>query len=370
MQLPGRPIHRGGVTLDGLLPRNGIEMLANAQFTGANNNQNLGPYVSVSFGVSHKFGPGQLTLFENNAFNTYAGDFASDAFAAPRALSNGLPFLTAATPLTPRTIFLSYSAAIGGPAPGSSFRALSGARIAAAPQPTPSGRPRQGPRLTSYPPPAGTDPLSLAAQRPGCAADQQTAAKPVLDALRAYVVAYEAGATPPPIPNVTVTSHKNPNGSATAYYLELRANLPRPPGAQGGGASADGARAPRVRTGAPGGGGGFGGGGGPGGFPGGEGAPGGEVIAQPNAANGQAGQVDNAAARRAFQAYAALPEVRAYRGFTGCTYITLLSASDAKAKGIVPENGRPGMFYVPGTGLVFVQALQLPQGGGSLRQGK
>ena len=108
-----------------------------------------------------------------------------------------------------------------------------------------------------------------------------------------------------------------------------------------------------------------------GGFPGAEGAPGGgEVVAQPNPANPQAGQADNTAARRAFQAYANSPEVRAYRGFTGCTYITMLSASDAKAKGIVPDNGRPGMYYVPATGLVFVQALQLPQGGGSLKQGK
>jgi hypothetical protein len=196
----------------------------------------------------------------------------------------------------------------------------------------------------------------------------------VLEALRAYVTAYEAGATPAPISNVTITPHKNAAGSTTAYFLELRANLPRPPGAQGGNNNADGARAPRARSGAPGGGtpgGGAPGGGGPpgmpGGIPGAEGAPGGEVVAQPNPQGGQGAQVDPAV-RRAFQAYAALPEVRAYRGFTGCSYVTLMSASDAKAKGIVPENGRPGMYYVPGTGLVFVQALQLPQGGGSLKQ--
>jgi hypothetical protein len=372
MQLPGRPIHRAGVTLDGLLPRSGIEMLANAQFTGANNNQNLGPYVNVSFGVSHKFGPGQITLFENNAFGTYAGDFASDTFAAPRVLSNGLPFMTAATPLTPRTIFLSYSAAIGGPAPGPAFNSLGrGARVAAAPQPTPSGRPRQQ-RLTSYPPPAGVDPLSLARDRPGCTADLQTAGQPVLAALQAYVTAYESGATPPPIPNVNVTAHKAADATL-GYFLELRANLPRPPGAQGNG-DGQGARVPRARGAGGGGAGGLGGGGG---FPGMEGAPtGGEPGAQPGGAppaggNGQGAQsADNAAARSAFQAYANLPEVRAYRGFTGCTYVTLLLASDAKVKGIVTENGRPGIFYVPKIGLVFVQALQLPQGGGSLKQGK
>jgi len=360
MQLPGRPIHRAGVTLDGLFPRSGVEMLANAQFTGSNNNQNLGPYLNVSFGISHKFGPGQITLFENNAFNTYAGDFASDTFAVPRVLSNGLPFMTAATPLTPRTIFLSYSAAIGGPAPGPAFNSLArGTRVAAAPQPTPSGRPRQGQRLTSYPPPAGVDPLSPASDRPGCTADSQAAGKPVLDALRAYVAAYESGATPPPIPNVNVVAHKAADAEL-GYYLELRANLPRPPGAQGNG-DGQGARAPRAR-----GAGGAGGPGGGGGFPGMEGSPtSGESGAQPGGAPPTDGN-----SRGAFQAYANLPEVRAYRGFTGCTYVTLLSASDAKAKGIVTENGRPGMFYIPKIGLVFVQALQLPQGGGSLKQGK
>jgi hypothetical protein len=79
---------------------------------------------------------------------------------------------------------------------------------------------------------------------------------------------------------------------------------------------------------------------------------------------GAAGANQTAAARRA----AATPEARAYRGFIGCTYITLMSTSEAKAKGVVFENGRGGMIYIPKIGIVFVQAPQLPQGGGSLRQ--
>jgi hypothetical protein len=375
-ELPGRPIHRAGLTIDGLWSRTGIEMIANAQYTGANNNQNLGPYVVTSFGVSHKFGPGVLTLFENNAFNTYAGDFSSDTFAQPRLLTNGQLFYTAATPLTPRTIFLSYSTVIGGPAPGPAFKSLvRGNQVASAPGPSPSPRGRNAQRVASYPPPDGTDPLTLAGSRPGCDADMQTAATPVLAAVREYVTAYEAGATPVPIPNVNVVAHKPPADAGIAYFLELRANLPRPPGAQGNGnGSGGGARAPRVGggAGAPGGagggGGGFGGfGGGEGGAPGGPGGPGGG--AQPGGA-GAADSPQAAAARKALQTYINSPEVRAYRGFTSCTYITLLTATEAKAKGIVTENGRPGMYYVPKLGFVFVQALQLPTGGGSLKQGK
>ncbi|MGB8203099.1 MAG: TonB-dependent receptor, partial [Candidatus Baltobacteraceae bacterium] len=141
-QLPNRPIHKGNLTIDALLPRSGVELLANAQYVGANNQQNLGPYVSVSFGISHRLGPGQITLFENNAFNADEGVFATDAYARPLPLSGGGLYQTAATPLTPRTIFASYAVALGGPAPGPSFRQFQhGSRVAQAPAPTPAPEP-------------------------------------------------------------------------------------------------------------------------------------------------------------------------------------------------------------------------------------
>jgi hypothetical protein len=364
-QLPGRPIHRAGVTIDGLLPRSGIELLANGQFTGSNNGQNLGPYVNVSLGVSHKFGPGQITLFENNAFNTYAGVFSSDTFAQPMPLSNGMPFLTAARPLTPRTLFLSYSAALGGPAPGPAFNSLGrGARAALAPQPSPSPA-RRGQPFAAFPPPEGTDPLSLATTRPSCNADAQTNGAPVFAALKAYLSAYEAGTTLPVFPNMTVVAHRLTADPTVPYYLELRSSFQRPPGAD----NAQGGNAPRLPR-ARGAGGGAGGAGGPGipGGPGGEpGAPGGETApGMPNAVGAAGGaNPGSAAARRA----AATPEARAYRGFIGCTYITLMTSTEAKAKGITFENGRGGgMIYIPKIGIIFVQPPQLPQGGGSLRQ--
>ncbi len=368
-QLPNRPIHKGNLTFDALMPRSGIELLANAQYVGANNQQNLGPYVSMSFGVSHRLGPGQVTVFTNNAFNVYSGVFATNAYAQPLALSSGGFYETAATPLTPRTIFASYAMAIGGPAPGPSFRQLNrggGARLAAAatPQPSPSASagPRRQQRFTSNPPPPGTDPLSLDTSRDTCDANAQTAAKPLYDGLRAYVAAYEKGAKTTDVPGVTIVAHKTPPGSTVAYYLDVRPHFPRPPGAaqnvQGG---------PGGRPGRPGGGFGGPGGGGPGGP--GEGGNGGEPPIQSGEVTAQSGpqlggSPQQQAARRNFENS---PEFKAFRGFIGCAYVTILSQADAKAKGIVIEGGRPGLIYVPGTGITFVQALELPQGGGSLQ---
>jgi len=70
------------------------------------------------------------------------------------------------------------------------------------------------------------------------------------------------------------------------------------------------------------------------------------------------------AARRSF---ANSPELKAFRGFVGCAYVTVLSQAEAAAKGVVLEGGRPGLLYVPGIGLTFVQPRELPQGGGSLK---
>jgi hypothetical protein len=380
-QLPNRPIHRGNVAIDGLLPRSGIELLANAQYVGANNQQNLGPYINTSLGVSHRFGPGQVTLFENNVFNTYAGVFASDAYAQPLPLSGGGFYETSATPLTPRTIFASYAVAIGGPAPGPAFRSIGrGRQVAQAPTPEPTasagGNPRRQ-QFTSNPPPPGTDPLSLDTARATCDADAQTAATPLFAGLKAYATAYAAGAKTTDVTNLTIVPHKTAAGSAVAFFLELRPHFNRPPGFGGQGNGGTGGRRGGGGGGFPGGGGGFGGpGGGPGG-PSGPGGPGGPEGGPPGGgppieSGTVTGQSDaqrtpspeQQAARQAFQNS---PEVKAYRAFIGCSYVTILKADEAKAKGIVLTNARPGLFYVPGIGITFIEPPELPQGGGSLR---
>jgi hypothetical protein len=204
--------------------------------------------------------------------------------------------------------------------------------------------------------------LALSTSRDSCTADAQIAAKPLFDGIRAYAAAYEKGAKPADVANLTIVAHKTAAGSPLAYYLELRPNFPRPPGAAQNGAGA--------RRGGNNGG-GFGGGVFPGGgFPGGgppAGAspPGGDVVAG-SSSPAQQRTPEQEAARRNFLNS---PALKAYRGFVGCAYITILEQADAKAKGIVLQGGRPGLLYAPGIGIVFVQQLQLPQGGGSLKPG-
>jgi hypothetical protein len=376
-QLPGRPVHRAGVTLDGLLPRNGTELLFNAQYTGGNNNRNLGSYVVASAGISHAFGPGRVTLFENNIFNTYAGDFTTDLYDQPLPLSNGDVLRGAAQPLLPRTIALSYAVNLGAPPPLSSIaRANPLAQQTAAPAPVPAGSsaPGRGLRLQSVPPPPGVDPLSLATSRDSCSADAQTDATPLFDALKSYVTAYEAKTTLPDVAQFEIVAHPASRDASVPYYLELRPKLP-------GGASA-GNRGGTPGFGFPGGGGrrnegspgGAGGPGGVGGPPPGAGGPGGpEGGPPPESAPGAASENTAGGAGGAnAQQRAALrnsPQARAFRAFLGCSYVTALSNDDAKAKGIETQSGRPGFFYVPKLGLVFVRPLELPQGGGSLKSG-
>jgi hypothetical protein len=357
-QLPGRPVHRGGLTIDALHPKSGTELLANAQWTGSNNFQNLGPYVTASFGLSHDLGAGRLTVFENNAFNTYEGEFTSAAYQQPLPLSNGGQLALAANPLTPRTISVTYSVVIGGARPSASLVPALAARVASAATPPPPVR------LQPVPPPAGADPLSLPATRESCPADAQSLARPVLAELRAYVTAYEAKQPLPEIDGFTVTAHVPAAAPGVlAYYLEFRPKaLPGPPAAGAPGNGNEGPP-PDGPGGGPPGGGGPGGppGGGPGGPPGGGfGGFGGSNRTERNAsASGDANRASGPPA-----------QVRRFFSLLRCAYVTALTQDDAKSKGIeVPANGRPGIYYAPGIGIVVVRPKELPSGGGSLKSG-
>ena len=207
----------------------------------------------------------------------------------------------------------------------------------------------------------------MATTRTSCDADAQKAAKPVLDALRGYVTAYEAKSTLPTLDAFDVTPHVGSLDPTIPYYLELRPKL-----------AFGGSQGP-----APGGGGPRGPGGGPGGFGGGEGGgpggggggPGGGVIVVQST---QGTQISDAQR----QAFLNSPAFKAFRGVLGCAYVTAMTTPDARAKGIVPTPRQPqgqpqgqrgggggGLFYVPGVGIVSVRPPELPQGGGSLKSG-
>jgi len=212
------------------------------------------------------------------------------------------------------------------------------AQASAAPQPAAGGTPGgpDGGRFVPVPPTPGVDPLALATTRASCDAAAQAQAAPLLANLRAYVTAYEAKTKVPDLTSYDVTPHVVTVDPSVPYYLELRPKRPAGAPATGGAAGATAPGTPRV--------GGLGGVGGPGG--GGPGGPGG-AAGRPGGGAGAGG--------------------RGLRGIGGCAYVTVLSSDDAKAKGIVTQGGRPGLFYVPKLGLVFVRPPELPQGGGSLR---
>jgi hypothetical protein len=394
-QLYGRPIHKGNLTLDAYNPPSQIELIANAAYVGVNNQQHIAPYVNFSFGMSHPFGIGMLTLFETNAFNTETGLFSTLNGAIPQPLSGGGYLLVPANPLPPRTIQLSYSFNTGA-RPGAGFARVPGARGAAArggqvaqngsgasPAPaTPRGL--QFGQLNFVPPPDGTDPLTPDTARTECSAELQALAVAALAQIGLAARAYAAGTSPlPAVTGVTVTPHGEPAG---AWYFALGPDIPRnlfprPANAAGGGARrAGGGEGP----------------GGEGGPPPGEGGPGGGGFRP------QVTVVPNNAPRAAFTPSPELiAALQPFRALVSCSYATVLTPDDAKARGFQIEiPGQPGagpspsptpaaspapgaspaprrtlrgpgiMSYAPKPGLFVVRAPDLGTGGGSVKQAK
>lgn len=200
-QLPERPLHKGGVTLDGVIPHSGTELIANGQWVSDNNSRHLRSYFIANLGISQNAWRGQARLFINNIFNNVAGVFSS-LHAQPLATSSGAPIEIAAIPVAPRQWIVSYSLKVG-----SSHAKRS---------PLPAQ-----PRAYTFgaAPPQG-DPLTLAFDRPACNEAARPVAQLFLDAVRAYVREYNAGGTPRAIAGVDVTLHETPD-LAAPWWLEL-----------------------------------------------------------------------------------------------------------------------------------------------------
>ena len=365
-QLYGRPIHKGNLTLDAFHPPSGLELLANAQYVGVNNQQHISPYVNVSLGLSHPFGIGTLTLFETNVFNTQTALFSTVDGAIPEPLTGGGQLIVAGNPLPPRTIQLSYSFNTGS-RPGAGFARRYGGGAArpptAAASPAPT-TPRGGlgfGQLKFIPPPPGVDPLSLATSRPECTADLQPLALTALAQLGAAAKAYASGVPLPAVTGVTVTGEGPPSG---AWYLDLGPDIPAslfPRRANGGAGGAPG-RPP----------------GGSAGGPGGEGGPEGPGGPGP----GFSPQVRVAAPTGTPRpTFTPSPELIAalkpFRALAACSYGTVWTAADAKAHGFdIAPPGTPGagrgrggfIHYAPAPGLFIVRPPELGTGGGSVKQ--
>lgn len=353
-QLPGRPIHRAGVTFDAELPGNGFELLANAQYTGGNNNRYLVPYTTVSWGISHAFGPGRLTLFETNAFNTMAGEFSTLEYAEPVPVSGGGVVFFAANPLLPRTISLNYTVQVGKGAPKLRSNLAQQARMAGgggggerAPNVTgraggafgppggPGGSPGGPGQFHRNVLPAGGDPFSLATDNPLCNAEAQDIARPLLEGLRAYVTAYERHQPLPPTGEFTIVAHTTAAGSAVPYWLEIRPQGP-PGGPQRRFPQREAASQGATVSGAP------------------------EITPSPAASPSTTPAPQPSGQRPRGEG------PQRFRAIFACEYIATLTPDEAKAKGIDTQ-GRVFMGYAPGIGIFGVMPRQLPQGGGSLR---
>ncbi len=183
-QLPGRPVHSGNLTIDALYAPAQLELLANAHYVGANNNQYIAPYVTVNLGVSHPFGPGRITLFAANLFNTETALFSTEQYAVPIPLSGGGELLQAARPNPPRSYTVTYSFNTGA-RPGAGFarpaRGLRAERVGESGAPARAARLRaaQVHRAAAGRRPAHrrVEPHGMHARSPGRGADGARAAR-------------------------------------------------------------------------------------------------------------------------------------------------------------------------------------------------
>jgi hypothetical protein len=406
-QIPGRPLHTGNLTIDALQPWSGIEFLANAHYVGSNNAQRIAPYTIVNAGISHALGIGRITVFASNLFNTEAGTFSTLQYAQPIPLSGGGTLLQAANPNAPRQFTVTYSFNTGA-RPGAGFsRGSANARGAQTAAAGPQNGARGGlgfGRLNFVAPPPGVDPLTLATARPECTADLKPEAEKVLAALGVAAKAYAAGQPLPPVEGLTITPHGDRTGT---WYLGLAPDIPQSvldkvraqrQAAGGQNGAAQGA----TRRGGAGGQGGEPAAGGPGGI---GGPPGGfqerVSASSPDSQQRQGGQFTPPP-----ELVAALLPTRA---LASCSYGTVLTTTDAKAKGYDVQPGvqvaaspapgaspapqttaspapgsSPGpdargaqrrggfggnaFYYAPSIGLFVVRPPDLGTGGGSVKQ--
>ncbi|HET9097482.1 MAG TPA: TonB-dependent receptor [Candidatus Baltobacteraceae bacterium] len=224
-QLPNVPLHRAGITLDYKAPHSAVEWIAGANYTGANNPQNLPAYTTVDAGISTQLQRGTLTFAASNIFNAYSGIFAGPQDAVPYTAANGTLIPTIARPNTPRQLSVTYTARFGQNVTQQASRAIG----------PPGGEGERGGRfrrlmepLPSSPP---SDPFAVSSS-PMCTADAQKTAQTVLSGLKAYVAQIEAAKTangypsimpPAQIPGVTVTYH----GLGSTYALSIVLKQPQ-----------------------------------------------------------------------------------------------------------------------------------------------
>lgn len=188
-QLPNVPLHRAGITLDYKAPRSALEFLADANYTGANNAQNLPAYTTIDAGVNANLTRGTLTFAASNVFNAYGGVFATNQNAVPYTTLDGMRIPTIARPNAPREYSVTYNVKFGMGVRQTNDRAVGGPSSLRR-----GGRGRFGGQLAQLPASPPPDPFA-AAQNARCTPDARTIALPILAGLKSYVARIETAKT-------------------------------------------------------------------------------------------------------------------------------------------------------------------------------
>ncbi|HEY4432999.1 MAG TPA: TonB-dependent receptor, partial [Candidatus Cybelea sp.] len=259
VQMPNQPLQRGGLVLDYKAPHSMFEWLADAQYTGRNNPNNLPAYTTFDAGVTATLHYGTLTLAASNITNTYAGIFSSPKNAVPYTTLAGYVIPNIARPLQPSQVSVTYTARFGPGAVSSQStsaynptRARGGGRggfgsggFGGGPEGGPPGGPGgppgggppgggppggggsgQRPFFAALPTSPPTDPLAVVADSNRCNTDDAAKARVLSNELKAYVAridaaktaaGYPATMTAPEIADASVTYH----GLGSTYALTI-----------------------------------------------------------------------------------------------------------------------------------------------------
>jgi hypothetical protein len=200
-QIPGRPLHSGGLVLDYKPKNSAFEYVADAQYTGTNNRNNLPAYTTFDAGVVASLSRGELIFNAQNITNRFAGIFSSPDYAVPLQTAGGTLIPQLARPLTPRSYSVTYQIRFGQGIKPSNAGLASAAGGRGGRRGGFRGRPGgpggQGGFRNAFLPIGATpppNPLDVNASD-RCTTAGATAAHALLDPLKAFVAKIEAAKT-------------------------------------------------------------------------------------------------------------------------------------------------------------------------------
>jgi hypothetical protein len=217
-QLPNQPVNTANLAATAALGRGGVRALANLNYVGVNNPNNLPAYATFDVGLDSRFQHGDhLTLSVLNAFGSHGGTFATNAGAVPLNTLTG-PFQTVAQPLQPRTVSLSLRIPFG-----------IGAGLDDVPD-YDAGPGVFGYRLYPYPNGPAPDPFAIDRRSGRCGPENASAGTHYLGVIKAYATRIEemkmmSGAYPESLATeiregVVMTYHRNVDSYVLVVSLD------------------------------------------------------------------------------------------------------------------------------------------------------